>query len=69
MQVCVTGGTGFLGSYLVRLLSESGHHVRVLHRPNSKLTALAGLGYESVLGDVTDEDSMQKAFAGCDWVH
>jgi dihydroflavonol-4-reductase len=68
MQICVTGGTGFLGSYLVRLLSEKGHHLRVLHRPTSKLTALEGLVYESALGDVSDEASMQKAFAGCDWV-
>jgi dihydroflavonol-4-reductase len=68
MLVCVTGGTGFVGSYLVRCLSEAGHQVRVLHRPNSKLTALEGLQYESVLGDVTDEASMQKAFAGVDWV-
>jgi dihydroflavonol-4-reductase len=68
MRVCVTGGTGFLGSYLVRLLSKKGHHVRVLHRPTSKLTALEGLNYESALGDVTDEASMQQAFAGCDWV-
>jgi dihydroflavonol-4-reductase len=68
MRVCVTGGTGFLGSYLVRYLSEAGHEVRVLHRANSKLKALEGLSYESALGDVTDEASMQKAFAGCDWV-
>jgi dihydroflavonol-4-reductase len=67
-SVCITGGTGFLGSYLVRLLSEKGHYVRVLHRPNSKLTALEGLSYESALGDVTDEASMRKAFEGCDWV-
>jgi dihydroflavonol-4-reductase len=67
-SVCITGGTGFLGSYLVRLLSEKGHRLRVLHRPNSKLTALEGLRYESALGDVTDEASMRKAFEGCDWV-
>ena len=68
MQVCVTGGTGFIGSHLVRVLLADGHTVRVLHRANSKMDALAGLNFESRIGDVTDVDSMRQAFTGCDWV-
>lgn len=68
MLACVTGGTGFIGSYLVRALIAAGHRVRVLHRPSSKLAALQGVDYESALGDVTDADSLDKAFQGCDWV-
>lgn len=68
MQVCVTGGTGFVGSYVVRALLDDGHMVRVLHRITSKRDALTGLEYESVIGDVTDSASLQAAFAGCDWV-
>jgi len=68
MKALITGGTGFVGSHLVRVLNEAGHDVRVLHRTTSKLTALEGEQYESSIGDVTDLDSMRAAFAGCDWV-
>jgi dihydroflavonol-4-reductase len=68
MQTCVTGGTGFVGSHIVRVLLEDGHPVRVLHRQNSKLDALQGLDYESAIGDVTDYEAMLRAFEGCDWV-
>lgn len=68
MQICVTGGTGFVGSHIVRVLLDDGHSVRVLHRQSSKLDALKGLAYESAIGDVTDYDSMLAAFEGCDWI-
>lgn len=68
MLVCVTGGTGFVGSFVVRALLADGHSVRVLHRQSSKKDALEGLDYESFIGDVTDYDSLKLAFEGCDWV-
>ena len=68
MLACVTGGTGFVGSFVVRALLDDGHEVRVLHRQTSKLDALQGLDYESKIGDVTDFDSLVSAFTDCDWV-
>lgn len=64
----VTGGTGFIGSHIVRALTEAGHTARVLHRPTSKLDVLAGLDYEPAMGDVLDEDAIRAAAAGCDWL-
>lgn len=68
MKALVTGATGFVGSHVVRTLVENGHTARALHRSSSKLDALAGLQYESALGDVTDLDALRAASVGCDWI-
>jgi len=68
MKALVTGGTGFVGSHLVRALNDAGHEVRVLHRKSSRLIALEGCDYESVIGDVTDFDALMSACEGVDWV-
>jgi len=68
MRVLVTGGTGFLGSWIVRELLARGHSVRVLARPQSSLSNLAGLDLEIARGDVLDAGSVEPALAGCDAV-
>jgi dihydroflavonol-4-reductase len=68
LKALVTGGTGFVGSHIVRVLNEAGHSARVLHRKSSKLDALEGLTYESALGDILDDAALREACAGCDWV-
>ncbi len=68
MKALVTGGTGFVGSHIVRALGEAGHTAHVLHRTSSKLDALAGLQYESALGDILDEAALEAACQSCDWV-
>jgi dihydroflavonol-4-reductase len=68
MKALVTGGTGFVGSHVARALVAAGHSVRILHRATSKLDALAGLEYESALGDILDRDALRAACAGMDWV-
>lgn len=68
VKALVTGATGFVGSHLARLLVAEGHSVRVLHRTTSRLDALNGLEYESVIGDILDTDALKKASTGCDWV-
>lgn len=56
----VTGGNGFVGSYIVRLLSEGNHDVTILKRASSNLDLLDGLTFNSVVGDVTDFNSLEE---------
>ena len=68
MKVLVTGGTGFVGSGIVRALVDAGHTVRVLEREPGRV-AQAGLeGVEPVLGNVTDPTSLRHAVEGQDAV-
>lgn len=64
----VTGATGFVGSNLVAALNRRGWQVRVLCRPQASHEALAGLEYETVLGDLVDPDSLARALAGVELV-
>jgi dihydroflavonol-4-reductase len=69
MKAFVTGGTGFIGANLVAALNDRDIDVRILHRESSSTKALAGLRYESVLGDILAErPNLVKAMSGCDWV-
>lgn len=64
MKVLVTGGGGFLGSAICRLLKARGDDVVSLTR--SHYGALAALGIRQVQGDVAVLDSVLAASKGCD---
>jgi dihydroflavonol-4-reductase len=66
MKTLVTGGTGFIGSRVVRLLVEHGYHVRCLVRSERRAHRLAGLPVEQVRGDVLNSASLAGAGEGCD---
>lgn len=61
MKALVTGGTGFVGSHLVRALLDRGAEVRCLVRGSSRLDNLKGLPIEFVTGDLRDVDSIRRA--------
>lgn len=65
MTVLVTGATGFVGSAVAQRLLAAGERVRVLVRPGSDRSNLAGLAVETVLGDLRDPASLPPALAGC----
>ena len=69
MRVTVTGGTGFLGSYLVRDLLAAGATVRVLARPSPRADRLTAAGVEIVAGDLRDLASIALAVKDADIVY
>lgn len=66
--LCVlTGASGHIGYALLLKLIENGQRVRILIRKDLK--EFEGLDCEKVYGDVTDYESLEKAFEGADTVY
>jgi dihydroflavonol-4-reductase len=69
MKTLVTGGTGFVGANVVRLLLQRGIEVRALVRARSDTRNLDSLDVELVAGDLRDRVSLEAALEGCDTVY
>ena len=63
-MILVTGGTGTLGTRVVRLLAERGEAVRVLTRDPARAARLPGT-VQVVTGDVRDPAAVAAAVRGC----
>jgi dihydroflavonol-4-reductase len=65
----VTGGTGFVGSHVVRALLAKDRSVRCLVRTESRRDNLEGLPVEIVVGDLTDPASLARALSGVETLY
>lgn len=72
-KILVTGGAGFIGSFLVDALLERGHDVRVydalvpqVHGPEQALPGYFNPGAEFIQGDIRDRTALTKALEGMD---
>ena len=67
MRVFVTGGTGFIGHYVVKALLERGNDVVIATRHPNKVPSLAANPNVSfVQASLTDFDKMGEGLQGCD---
>ncbi len=69
MRVLLTGGSGFVGSYVAEQLAALGHTVRALVRPRSDSKLLKTLNnVEFAPGAIEDRPSLDAAVRGVDAV-
>ena len=70
MKVLVTGGAGFIGSFIVDELVQKGHDVVILDNldkqvhPTGKAPAWLNKKAEFIKGDVRNKDDVRKAMEG-----
>ncbi len=70
MNIAVTGGTGFIGHYILRRLAGAGHRLRAWSRRGSDRSGLADLGsaIEWLPGDLNDGEASSALVRGCEAV-
>ena len=70
-RILITGGTGFLGAYIIQQLTGKGYHVRALRRKNQLPAFIPGHVFDKVEwvnGDVLDSSTLEDAMEGIDTV-
>jgi len=65
----ITGASGFIGSHLTRALLLRGDRVRALAVDEAAASAVRALGAETVVGNLLDRGSLERAVAGASKVY
>jgi uncharacterized protein YbjT (DUF2867 family) len=68
VKILVTGGSGFLGGYVLREASRRGHRCVALARSQQAAAAVARAGARPLAGDLDDTGGLRAIFTGahCD---
>jgi dihydroflavonol-4-reductase len=68
-RILITGATGLIGFHLLKALNSGDSKLRILHRKTSDLNVLRGLIFEAAVGDLSDDEALQRAVKDCDAVY
>jgi nucleoside-diphosphate-sugar epimerase len=66
--IFITGGTGFIGSYIIRALLRDGYtNIRALRRPTSSFDLLGSAAdqVDWIIGDLFDFEAINQGLDGC----
>lgn len=66
MKVFVTGGSGFVGRRMIKMLRDRGDEVIALARSDRSAQQVTRLGAKAVLGNLLSERVITQAMQGCD---
>lgn len=69
MKIFITGATGSIGAYVVKMLSERGHTVHALVRSAIKSQEILFRNVVLFDGDIMDADSIDRAMKDCQQVY
>jgi len=70
MKIAITGGTGFIGRYILRHLAKNGHSLRCWYHTTSDRSGLDDISssIEWLPGDLNEEHASRQLVSGCDAV-
>jgi nucleoside-diphosphate-sugar epimerase len=68
LKALVTGGTGFIGSHLVRTLVSKNWDVTCLVRPTSRIGFLKRFSVDFVVHETNEQRSLESAVKGQDYI-